>query len=562
MRRRPPPAAARAAAPAQPQRPAVTATARLLDDGSLALVLTEADAHLLEAALASGGPLLVQVAAEARPDSARAELARGLRALGDGPVSDAHASLQLATALATRPAADRRLALTAILAAADAAWAAGDRPACLSALDAARSALAGRPDDCAPLNDHLLGLRALIEQRPADAAAPLRRVLAHGRAAASPEALHRASVAALLLGDVEAACATGLRALAAARARDRDDLATQTLEYLAYAEMRAGRHARARAHAREGLRTALLSARANTAAHHRAVLALTASVEGDAEEAAAQALPALATARRHGLEQTRTLAEWALAKADLGRGRPEAAADRLRGLVRPGGGHFAVQPLLMPCFIESAALAGRPGEARPVADAFQVWAGFGVDRAAAARLARCRALLAAADTASPDTVDTLYRHAIELHANDIGDYERARTQLRYGNWLRRRRRPRDARAVLREALHGFERCGASAWAAQARAELRATGEAPGGAPAGEGGALLALTPHQLRIAVHVATGATNREVAQALSISVRTVDHHLRNIFAALGVRSRVELARLVAASPEHRPAESPRRAW
>ncbi|MDG4866137.1 helix-turn-helix transcriptional regulator, partial [Streptomyces sp. T-3] len=72
---------------------------------------------------------------------------------------------------------------------------------------------------------------------------------------------------------------------------------------------------------------------------------------------------------------------------------------------------------------------------------------------------------------------------------------------------------------------------------------RATGAAPAQEPPG---ALAGLTPQQLRIAVQVAEGATNREVARRLSVSVRTVDHHLRNAFATLGVRSRVELSRLV----------------
>ncbi len=531
----------------------MAATVRRLEDGSIALVLTDADAHLLAEASADQ-PLLVRVAAGTDGVRARAELARGLRALGDGPVSDAHASLLLAASLFARSrVADPRPALTAVLAAADAAWSAGDRPTCLAALEAARSVLtAATPveGDCARLRDHLLGLHALLEQRFADAAGPLRRVLAHGRDD-SPETLRRAAMAALLLGEIATSCRMGVRALAASRAEGRDDLAAQTLEHLAYAEMRAGLHARARAHAGEGLQVALRSGRSNTAAHHRAVLALTASVEGDTEEVAVQAALALSTARRHGLEQTRTLAEWALARAELGRGRAEAAAARLGELVRADGGHFAVRPLLMPCFIEAAVLAGQAEAARPVADAFQAWAGFGIDRAAAAQLARCRALLATAG-AGADTVEDLYRRAIDLHAADIGDYERARTQLLYGNWLRRRRRPREARAVLRDALHGFERCGARAWADQARAALRATGEAATGL--GEDAVLSSLTPHQLRIARHVATGATNREVAQALSVSVRTVDHHLRNIFAALGVRSRVELARLVANAPEREP--------
>ncbi|MEV5342402.1 helix-turn-helix transcriptional regulator, partial [Streptomyces sp. NPDC052676] len=113
------------------------------------------------------------------------------------------------------------------------------------------------------------------------------------------------------------------------------------------------------------------------------------------------------------------------------------------------------------------------------------------------------------------------------------------------------RRPREARDRLGAALVGFERCGAHVWAEQARAELRANGAAapgpaPGGGAATGPGALARLTPQQWRIARYVAQGATNREVARSLSVSTRTVDYHLRNVFAALGVRSRVELARLV----------------
>ncbi|WP_240802866.1 helix-turn-helix transcriptional regulator [Streptomyces sp. A1499] len=135
--------------------------------------------------------------------------------------------------------------------------------------------------------------------------------------------------------------------------------------------------------------------------------------------------------------------------------------------------------------------------------------------------------------------------ALARHELSGGDFEHARTQLLHGKWLRRRRRPGEARGRLRDALVSFERCGARAWAEQARAELRATGEA--GAAEPPEGPLSSLTPQQLRIARRVAEGATNREVARHLSVSPRTVDHHLRNVFALLGVRSRVELSRLVA---------------
>jgi DNA-binding CsgD family transcriptional regulator len=81
------------------------------------------------------------------------------------------------------------------------------------------------------------------------------------------------------------------------------------------------------------------------------------------------------------------------------------------------------------------------------------------------------------------------------------------------------------------------------WADVAHAELRAAGEHVEPAKVEPG---TALTAQQLRIAELVSDGATNREIAAALFISPRTVDHHLRNIFTRLGVRSRTELARLL----------------
>jgi DNA-binding NarL/FixJ family response regulator len=59
--------------------------------------------------------------------------------------------------------------------------------------------------------------------------------------------------------------------------------------------------------------------------------------------------------------------------------------------------------------------------------------------------------------------------------------------------------------------------------------------------------LSSLTPQQVRIARDVARGATNKEIAAELSISIRTVEYHLRNVFAQLGVRSRTGLAHLMA---------------
>ncbi|MGV2920783.1 helix-turn-helix transcriptional regulator, partial [Streptomyces alfalfae] len=227
---------------------------------------------------------------------------------------------------------------------------------------------------------------------------------------------------------------------------------------------------------------------------------------------------------------------------ELSRGRAPEAAARLGPVVRPGPrrGHFAVRMLAAPCYVEAAVLAGEGERARSCVAEFAEWAAQGADPQAPAQLARCHALLA-----GPEESDALYAVALARHELSGGDFEHARTQLLHGKWLRRRRRPGEARGRLRDALVSFERCGARAWAEQARAELRATGEA--GAAEPPEGPLSSLTPQQLRIARRVAEGATNREVARHLSVSPRTVDHHLRNVFALLGVRSRVELSRLVA---------------
>ncbi|WUX89727.1 LuxR C-terminal-related transcriptional regulator [Streptomyces sp. NBC_01423] len=466
---------------------------------------------------------------------------RGLLTLADGPAPDAHEALLTAAALLAPH--DPGRARNALLGAAEAAWAAGDALGYLDALTRIPAEAADRD-----LTHYRDGMCAVLRGRIGAGHLLLRRCLDSG--AHDPGALLRAGAAGLVLGDLDAACRAGTRALAAVHASGADALLPQALEHLAYAELRAGRHARARAHALDGLRAARRTGGLNAAAHLHAVLALAASVESGTRECAAHAGAALAGAAPHGLVQAETLATWALARADLAAGRPAEAAVRLDPLVRPGPrrGHFATRMLAVPCYVEASVLAGRAvrgGGAEPVAEAvaeFAVWATRTTDPQVPAQLARCRALLAPVGEAAGR-----YGEALAHHDRAGGDFEQARTRLLFGSWLRRRRRTREAREPLRDALVGFERCGAAAWAARASGELRAAGEAvevPG--PSGTSAQLAALTPQQARIARCVAEGATNREVARRLSVSTRTVDHHLRNVFAALGVRSRTELAGLL----------------
>ncbi|MFH9761142.1 LuxR C-terminal-related transcriptional regulator [Streptomyces anulatus] len=499
------------------------------------------DPALARALLARTGPRAPGAAGSAA-EAARglAPYVHGMLALRSGPAADAHEALLAAAALLGPQ--DSRRALDALLGAAEAAWAAGDALGYLDAMNR----LARTPLE-AGLEHYRAGMCAVLEGRAAEGHALLRHCLDPAGDPCAPAALLRAGVAALVLGDVAAACRAGARALAAVRTGGPDALLPQALEHLAYAELRAGRHAGARAHALEGLHAARRTGQPNSSAHLHAVLALAASVEGPAEACAAHGDAALAGAGPHGLAQAVTLATWARARADLASGRPGEAAARLAPLVGtgPARGHFAARMLAVPCWVEAAVLGGRlPEESRELqaaVDEFASWAARTADPGAPAQLARCRALLAPADEA-----DARYAEALAHHGRAGGDFERARTQLLYGQWLRRRRRTREARGPLRDALVAFQRCSARAWADRAAGELRAAGEPAGVRRDAADGPLAALTPQQLRIARCVAEGATNREVALRLSLSPRTVDHHLRNVFAALGIRSRTELARLL----------------
>ncbi|MEX0172246.1 helix-turn-helix transcriptional regulator [Streptomyces sp. LMG1-1-1.1] len=462
----------------------------------------------------------------------RAQVVRGLAALAGGPVGDAfEALLQAAELLRGRAPVE---ASDARFLAMEAAWAGGDVAGCLAALDGGEE-VRGTERDFAD------GLSAALSVRLEEGRTALARVVARDGVADDPRLLLRAGSAALVLGDTAAAARVHARALSRARAERRTGLLPRALEQLAYAELRAGRYSRAARTAREGLRAAEATGQHNVAAHQHAVLALVASVAGDGPAVAEHAGRALATAGPHGLVQAATLAEWALARAELGRGLADQATARLVPLVRPGprGGHFALRMLAVPCFVEAAVAAGRKAEALEAAEEYAAWAALGVDGPAPAQLARCRALLAKGEGPA-----YWFGEAVRRHDGCGNDFERARTLLAYGTWLRRRRRPGDARGPLRDALVTFERAAAGGWAEHARSELRATGGASGGAtaPGGPG----ELTPQQQRIARLVARGATNQEVADHLSLSPRTVDHHLRGVFARLGIRSRVELPAVV----------------
>ncbi|MFC4061835.1 ATP-binding protein [Planomonospora corallina] len=413
-----------------------------------------------------------------------------------------------------------------------ASWSAGEP----GRVAQARRILAELPPD--PVRDMLvasiggaLKLYSDDATEAADGVALLREHIAQGRNAPPGLRLNVASQA-LLTGDYDDTRDIMAGLAEESRASGAIGWLPTVLCTLATAEINLGRHRDAIQSASEALRIAGDIGQPSHAAHAGALLAYVAAVRGD-EPGTRPAERNLQRFPAHANALVAAWSEWALALLDLGHGRYEAALDRLetatRGPIRHVGPgvHFAADQ------VEAAVRLSRPERAAAPLARLEQWA-------AAAGLAwedglvlRCRALT------SGD--GSLYVRALELQG-EARPFERARTELLYGEWLRRERHKAEARTHLREALERFDRLGAVPWAEHARAELRAAGESSAPAVAD---AVSQLTPQELQVVRLAATGATNKEIAARLFLSPKTVGHHLYRAFPKLGVSTRTELARL-----------------
>ncbi len=187
--------------------------------------------------------------------------------------------------------------------------------------------------------------------------------------------------------------------------------------------------------------------------------------------------------------------------------------------------------------IEAAVRAGDEGAARAWVEELAVFAEATRRPWALATVAFGKAL-----TTESGDADQWFLQALSQHERAGRPLDAARTQLAYGEWLRRSHRRVDARQHLRSSLDTFQDLRAHALAARANQELRASGET---ARKRDPSTLVKLTPMELQVAQLVSSGMSNKDVAAQCWISPRTVAFHLRNVFAKAGVTSRGELARL-----------------
>jgi DNA-binding CsgD family transcriptional regulator len=227
-------------------------------------------------------------------------------------------------------------------------------------------------------------------------------------------------------------------------------------------------------------------------------------------------------------------ARCALTVLELGLGRYESALTWALDVYRddpPGLGTH-----VLPDLVEAATRSGDRGAAVSALERLSDRAVAGGAELAHGLVARSRALLA-----DDGQAEALYREAIDQVGRSGATAQLARTQLLYGEWLRRRRRRRDAREQLSAARDAFDALGVDAFARRARLELHATGERVGRRG---GGVADRLTPQETQVARLVAEGSSNRQVAARLFISPSTVEYHLRKVFRKVGVNSRTQLVR------------------
>ncbi|MCZ4119993.1 helix-turn-helix transcriptional regulator [Streptomyces sp. H39-S7] len=469
---------------------------------------------------------------------------RGLRKLVQGEIElrnavPARACRDLSQAVSLL-SPERHLSSRALMLAGEASCLAGDFAAYFTLAEQARRLRrADDPPELQLIFDHFAGMSATFHGRHDEASHALGRVLRLSGTVAGPEPAIWASQAAYTLGNTQRAHTLAVAAVQEAGETGAHALVPAALVYQALSALMLDRHAAAETAALEGLRLAESTGQRNLAVDHLSLLALLAALQGDRATASLRLGTTAHEVAARELGRPSAFNCWASACLDLVEDHPADALARFSHMSAGVGQiNLAIRAMAAPHFVEAAIRCGRRDMAARALRAFDSWAASSAGPGRRALAHRCHGLLAE----NPSLAEDHFREALRLHHDDHAALEMAKTQLFYASRLRRARKPRAARGLLRDALAIFQQCQARPWAERATAELRAAGDRAGTSVRHEG---QDLTAQQVRICELVAQGATNREIADRLVLSSRTVEYHLRNVFARLSVRSRTELAAL-----------------
>jgi DNA-binding NarL/FixJ family response regulator len=281
------------------------------------------------------------------------------------------------------------------------------------------------------------------------------------------------------------------------------------------------------------------------------VTAMLAAARGRLEHARTAAYEALEMAERLHDPLIGGLPVVVLASIALWTGEPAAAHELLHpvreSFIAKGFGFLGALSLpLWSCDAEALTACGRLDEAQKIIGDLLERSNTTENPNAIAIAERCRGLLLAARGEISGAIEAMDA-ALAAHAHRTLRPELARTLLEKGALQRRAKQKNAAKQTLERALEMFSAIGAPMWEERARDQLARVGLRR---PVVTDG----LTPTQQRVAELVAAGMSNREIASALYMSVRSVEAHLTKTYRELGVKSRSQLA--VALTANHDEAE------
>jgi DNA-binding CsgD family transcriptional regulator len=385
------------------------------------------------------------------------------------------------------------------------------------------------------LRQLLMSLTCAADEDWAHAIDSLALGLAQGPANLDSDVLSNLGNAALHLGDDESHRQYFSAMLTQERRAGAGFLVMYGLHRVAFTQLMGGDWHAVRAGAEEALSLSQAVGEPGLAAAPAAWLTLLAALQGTTDyEARLADVQEIAASHQLGIltVPVRDLTHWAQASRFSAEGNFAAALEHLGQMRTP-----ALQRMVV---LDRITAAVRVGEMELAA----AWLSDIAQFAEATRWPWAitvenhgKALLAGSDEA-PDC----FLAALSTTGPNCRPYDVARTNLAYGEFLRRAQRRMDARPFLRAALAQFEELGAEPFVARAANELRASGET---ARKRNPSTALSLTPMELQTALLAAQGQSNKEIAAQLWISPRTVAFHLRNVFTKTGISSRGELVRL-----------------